>query len=110
MRRLKRILLVMILATWPVWPVVESNSAADTVNAPSLVISQLKITSGNGQLVTLYNPTNGALDMSKYRLEYFNNYDLAKATSSRLIALSGTVPPHGYYMVNDSAMLLCYQL
>jgi hypothetical protein len=101
----------MILATWPVWPVVSrSSAAADTANAPSLVISQLKITSSNGQFVTLYNATNNTLDMSRYQLEYFNNYDLAKATSSRLIALSGTVPPHGYFMVNDSTLLLCYQL
>lgn len=84
--------------------------AADPANVPSLTISQLKITSSNGQFITLYNSTGSALDMSKYQLEYFNSYDLAKATSSRLIALSGTVPPHGYFMVNDSALLLCYQL
>ncbi len=83
---------------------------ADTADAPSLVISQLKITSSNGQFITLYNATGAALDMSRYQLEYFNNYDLGKATSSKLIALSGSLPPHGYYMVNDSSLLLCYQL
>ena len=83
---------------------------ADAASAPSLVVSQLKITSSNGQFVTLYNSTGAALDMSKYQLEYFNNYDLGKATSSRLISLSGIVPPHGYFMVNDSSLLLCYQL
>ncbi len=83
---------------------------ADTADAPALVISQLKITSSNGQFITLYNTTDKALDMTKYQLEYFNNYDLTKATSSRLIALSGVAPPHGYYMVNDSALLLCYKL
>jgi len=84
--------------------------AADTASAPSLTISQLKITSSNGQFITLYNSTNTTLDMSRYQLEYFNNYDLGKATSRRLIALSGSLPPHGYYMVNDSSLLLCYQL
>jgi hypothetical protein len=83
---------------------------AEAAGTPSLVISQLKITSGNGQFVTLYNATNTALDMSEFQLEYFNNYDLSKATSSRLIALSGIVPPHGYFIVNDNAMQLCYQL
>lgn len=83
---------------------------ADTANNPSLIISQLKITSSNGQFITLYNATDSALDMGKYQLEYFNSYDLGKATSSKLIGLSGTVPPHGYYMVNDDALLLCYQL
>jgi hypothetical protein len=84
--------------------------AADQANVPSLIISQLKITGSSGQFITLYNATDTTLDMSKYQLEYFNSYDLAKATSSKLIALTGTVPPHGYFMVNDSALLLCYQL
>lgn len=84
--------------------------AAEAAKVPSLTISQLKVTSSNGQFITLYNGTNTVLDMSKYQLEYFNNYDLTKATSSKLIALSGMVPPHGYFMVNDSALLLCYQL
>lgn len=47
--------------------------------------------------------------MGKYQLEYFNNYDLAKATSSKLISLTGTVPPHGYFVVSDDSFLLCYQ-
>lgn len=85
-------------------------ASADASNNPSLIISQLKITSSNGQFITLYNATNTALNMANYQLEYFNSYDLNKATSSRLIVLSGTVPPHGYFMVNDDALLLCYRL
>lgn len=86
------------------------HAQADPANNSSLIISQLKVTSGDGQFITLYNATDSVLDMGKYRLEYFNSYDLDKATSSRLIALSGTVPPHGYYMVNDDSLLLCYRL
>ncbi len=85
-------------------------SQAQAASAPSLVISQAKITSSNGQFITLYNSTDAELDMGKYQLEYFNSYDLSKATSSKLIALSGMIPPHGYFMVNDAALLLCYQL
>ena len=94
-----------LMAAGLLWPV-----SARAANAPSLVISQLKITSSNGQFVTLYNATGLALDMSKYQLEYFNHYDLSKATSSRLISLSGIVPPHGYFIVNDSVYTLCYQV
>jgi hypothetical protein len=83
---------------------------ADSQSIPSLVIAQVKITSSNGQFITLYNTTSTTLDMSKYQLEYFNNFDISKATSSRLIALSGLLPPHGYYMVNDSALQVCHQL
>jgi hypothetical protein len=95
-----------------VWSLMGWQAAvqADSANAPSLVISQFKITSSNGQFITLYNPTSTTLDMSKYQLEYFNSYDLGKATSSKLIALTGSLPPHGYFMVNDGALLLCYQL
>lgn len=86
------------------------SAAADAAGAPSLTISQLKVTSSDGQFITLYNPTDATLNMSNYQLEYFNNFDLSKATSNRLIALSGSLPPHGYYMVNDDALLLCYRL
>jgi hypothetical protein len=113
MRRIKRSLQAIITAIVLGGLLVAGHSTparADTANAPSLTISQLKITSSNGQFITLYNATNTALDMSKYQLEYFNSYDLGKSTSSKLIALSGIVPPHGYFMVNDSALLLCYQL
>ena len=101
-----RAILVVGLLTMPM----SANTQADSVSAPSLVISQLKITSSNGQFVTLYNTTDTTLDVSRYQLEYFNSYDLSKATSSKLIALSGTVPPHGYFVIHDSALLLCYQL
>ena len=36
---------------------------ADVAITPSLVISQLKITSSSGQFITLYNSTNTTLDM-----------------------------------------------
>lgn len=90
--------------------VVMPTARVDAADNPSLTISQLKITSSNGQFVTLYNATDAPLDMSKYQLEYFNSYDLTKATSSRLIALSGTLPPHSFYEVVDDAQLICYQL
>lgn len=83
--------------------------AADAANIPSLTISQLKITSSDGQFVRLYNQSDQTLDMTRFRLEYFNHYDLSKSTSSRSIALSGTVPPHGYYLISDSVEPLCYQ-
>jgi|GEM_PF-592078 len=87
-----------------------ATSSASTTSSPALVISQLKMTSSNGQFITLYNAGSTALDMSKYELEYFNSYDLTKATSSKLIALSGSLAAHSYFLVNDSSLLLCYQL
>lgn len=87
-----------------------ATAQAGTVGEPSLVISQLKITSHDGQFITLYNATDGTLDMSRYQLEYFNSYDPDKATSSRVVSLSGIVPPHGYFIVNNGSLTLCYQL
>ena len=77
---------------------------------PSLVISQFKITSSNGQFITLYNPTNSTIDMTKFQLQYFNSYDLAKATSSRMLALVGTLSPHGFYTVSDDDLVMCYRM
>ncbi len=107
-RSLQAIIATVLLTGLPVWQ--PGTVWANQANDPSLIISQLKITSSNGQFITLYNATDSALDMGKYRLEYFNSYDLGKATSGKLITLSGTVPPHGYFMVNDDTLLLCYQL
>lgn len=113
MRRIQRSLQVIVTAIVLCgcsWAGQVAGAQTETVDGPSLTISQLKITSSNGQFITLYNSTDSVLDMSKYQLEYFNHYDLSKATSSKLISLSGTVPPHGYFMVNDSVLLMCYQL
>lgn len=113
MRRIQRLLRTAITAFVLCGLVVAGHTfpvQADSATTPSLVVSQLKITSNDGQFVTLFNTTNTPLDMSKYQLQYFNNYDLSKATSSRLIARSGIVPPHSYYMINDSSLLLCYKL
>jgi hypothetical protein len=98
------LLAVGLTLLWPGLP-----GSADTP-APQLVISQFKVTSSSGQFFTLYNTSDQALNMSNYQLEYFNNYDLTKATSSKLITLSGTLTAHSYYMVNDGSMSLCYQL
>lgn len=94
--------LVMVTASSPIY--------AESATLPLLVISQFKITSSNGQFVSLYNTTDTALDMTKYQLQYFNNYDLTKATSSRQLPLIGSLPAHGYYMISDDSQLLCYQM
>ncbi|HXR50109.1 MAG TPA: hypothetical protein VN778_03740, partial [Verrucomicrobiae bacterium] len=90
MRRIKEIFqafVVAVLVASSLTMGLSARSQADSTNAPSLVISQFKITSSNGQFFTLYNATSATLDMSKYQLEYFNSVDLTKATSSKLIAL-----------------------
>lgn len=96
--------LLYLLATWS-----PLKAFAQTTSPPQLVISQLKVTAHDGQFITLYNPDSQALDLSKFRLEYFNNADPSKATSSKLIGLGGSLPSHGYYMINDGPLLLCYQ-
>lgn len=113
MRRIYQLLQTLLSAAVVVCGLVctpQPVVSAEATNASSLTISQLKITSSNGQFVTLYNASGATLDMSKFQLEYFNSYDLSKATSSRLISLSGTLPSHGYYMVSDDSLLLCYQM
>lgn len=84
--------------------------AESATPAPQIVISQIKITSSNGQFITLYNNTNGVIDLSAIQLQYFNNYDLLKATSGKLISLSGKVPAHSYVVVNDGPVQVCYQM
>jgi hypothetical protein len=77
---------------------------------PQIIITQVKITSSNGQFITLYNNTNNTIDLSTIQLQYFNNFDLLKATSGKLISLSGKVPAHGYAVVDDGPIQACYQM
>src|SRR6478736_3059662 len=77
---------------------------------PQIIIAQIKITSSNGQFITLYNNTNATIDLSTIQLQYFNNFDLLKATSGKLISLSGKVPAHGYAEVDDGPIQACYQM
>ena len=93
--------LTFIAGLWPLH--------AFASDSPQLIIAQFKMTSSNGQFFTLYNATDQTLDMSKYQLQYFNNYDVSKATSSKQISLTGTLAPHSYYIVDDSTQVLCYK-
>jgi len=77
---------------------------------PQIIIAQIKITSSSGQFITLYNNTGSAIDLSTIQLQYFNNFDLLKATSGKLISLSGKVPAHGYAVVDDGPIQACYQM
>jgi hypothetical protein len=88
------------------------KAEGSTLGSGSILLAQIKITSSNGQFIALYNNTASSIDMSTIQLAYYNYYDLAssKLTSSRFIALAGTLPPHGYYMVSDGAMLVCYKM
>jgi hypothetical protein len=86
------------------------NQAMSATAGPQIIITQIKITSSNGQFITLYNNTNSAIDLSTIQLQYFNNFDLLKATSGKLISLTGKVPAHGYAVVDDGPLQACYQM
>lgn len=77
---------------------------------PGLIISQFKITSSDGQFFLLHNATDAPIDMNNVQLVYYNHYNLASATSSKIITLSGSLPARGYYLVNDGPLTLCYRM
>jgi len=92
------------------WAAQLSEPAYSAPIGPNIIITQIKITSNNGQFITLYNNTNNAIDLSTIQLQYFNNFDLLKATSGKLISLSGKMPAHGYAVVDDGPIQACYQM
>jgi len=88
-----------------------SRVIAEGTVTPTVVLSQFKVTTNDGQFFTLYNPsTTASVDLGSYELEYFNNNDLSKATSSKIIPLSGMLTPGQYYMLDDGAATICYQM
>lgn len=92
------------------WWIGAPELAESAATGPQIVIAQVKITSSNGQFITLYNNTNSVLDLSTIQLQYFNSYDLLKATSGKLISLTGKVPARGYAVVDDGPIQACYQM
>src|SRR6266576_4581319 len=103
------VMFLMLLSTL-IWWTGGSRLAKSATTGSQIIIAQLKITSSNGQFITLYNNTASAIDLSTIQLQYFNNFDLLKATSGKLISLTGKVPPHGYAVVDDGPIQACYQM
>lgn len=81
---------------------------AQPVDSPAVVINRFKVISGD-QYVELKNISDAPVDMSNVRLIYYNKYDLSEASSSKLISMTGELPAGGYYLLNDSTQLMCYQ-
>lgn len=84
-------------------------AAAAQSSPPNLIISQLKVTSSSGQFAAIYNNTDQPIDLESAQLQYFNNFDLSKATSSKLIPMTGILAPRGYAIVSDGPLTMCYQ-
>jgi hypothetical protein len=104
------IVMFLMLLSGGLWWFGGAKTAESATNNPQLVIAQVKITSSNGQFITLYNNSSSAVDLSSIQLQYFNSFDLLKATSGKLISLSGKVPAHGYAVVDDGPIQACYQM
>lgn len=104
------VVLLMLAAMAGFWWWNSVRLAESAPVGPELIITQAKVTSTDGQFITLYNNTAGVVDLNDIQLQYFNNYDLAAATSSKLIKLTGQIAPHGYAVVNDGAIQACYQM
>jgi hypothetical protein len=104
------ITLFLMLFGVGLWLNLNTKPAKSAAVGPQIIITQIKITSSNGQFITLYNNTGAAIDLSTIQLQYFNNFDLLKATSGKLISLSGKVPAHGYAVVDDGPIQACYQM
>jgi len=100
-RVLMRVGLILTIALAPV----ASVDLVFATGAPSLVISQFKFTSSAGQFVTLYNQTNTTLDLGLYEVDYINSSN--KLTN---VPISGQLPAHGFYMLSDDQVRICYQL
>lgn len=104
------VIIFLMLGGWTAWSLARQPVIVDaSATAPRIIIAQIKVTSSGGQFITLYNNTDSPLDLSKAQLQYFNNYDLASATSGKLISLTGSVPPRGYAVVDDGPLQACYQ-
>jgi len=87
------LLTIMMLSTISIGISMASASPGDN----ELGLTKVRISTA-GQFLELKNTGLNAMDMSRVQIAYYNNYDLSKATSSKLISLSGQLAPNEYYM------------
>ena len=102
-KRWLRVGMVSLLLS-PLWigPV---SIRAQALGVPQLVVSQLKVTSSAGQFVTLYNQSETTLDLSQFEIDY-----LSSSGKLSSLPVAGQLAPHGYYMLSDDQVRLCYQV
>ncbi|MCF8275326.1 MAG: lamin tail domain-containing protein [Flavobacteriales bacterium] len=60
-----------------------------------LFISEYVVGSGNNRALELYNPTNAPIDLSEYSVGRFRD----GSGTPMLVALAGTIPSHGTYVI-----------
>lgn len=104
MRIVASVLVLGLLVALPVAPQVYAQAG----DKPSLQFSKFRVVSGS-QFFELHNSGESSISMDGIQLVYYNNYDVSKATSSKMISLAGELAPGGYYLVNDSSLMMCYQ-
>jgi len=99
--KLLRVGIIGFLIASPLAAVVKVWAA----DVPGLVISQFKITSSNGQFVTLYNQSDSTIDLSQYEVDYVNSSN--KLSS---LPITGQLASQSFYMMSDDQVRLCYQM
>lgn len=99
---------LILIATAVVPALFVPKGYAQDAAVQDVIINRFKVISGN-QYVELKNNTDEPVDVSNLQLVYYNNFDLANATSSKIITLSGQIPAGGYYLLADGTQSLCYQ-
>lgn len=83
---------------------VKQNTATAATNNSNVVISQIQIAgtgSGNAgqEFIELYNPTNAAIDITKWNLTRESS---SSATTQTLVSsMSGSIKPHGYFLIGS---------
>ena len=80
-------------------------TATAATDGSAAVISEVYGGGGNKgaafthDFIELYNPTDAPIDLSGYTVEYFS----ASGNTGGKVVLSGTIAPHGYYLVQGAA-------
>ncbi|MEC5184889.1 5'-nucleotidase [Cryobacterium sp. MP_3.1] len=107
-RPLRLALASLIGACLAVAPVVAFPAQANTAGT-GVVINEAYLSGGSKdaafatKFVELYNPTDAAIDLSAWSLQYRKATGVLADKPSAVVALTGTIPAKGYYLVSGGS-------